>query len=236
MRFVLMHQLRHHYDIIPWLIIYPNLLCNVFRIHYLNTRHYHDYTMLTAKMMITLWHLLFLILILNVLQQIAKPRTRIARLAKRMTNASVMHAMPSFTSTPLLKSVKVSYATHTFVNSLRPKQNGRHFADDIFKCFFLNENAWISPKSSLKFVPKVRINNIPAWVQIMAWRRPGDKPLSEPMMVSLLTHICVTRPQWVNSPPARNGGKSADEQFKCNFVIEDCLIFLYHKWWQNSRR
>ena len=38
---------------------------------------------------------------------------------------------------------------------------------------------------------------IPALVQIMAWRRPGDKPLSEPMMVSLLTHICVTRPQWV---------------------------------------
>ena len=32
----------------------------------------------------------------------------------------------------------------------------------------------------------------------MAWRRPGDKPLSEPMMVSLSTHICVTRPQWVN--------------------------------------
>ena len=32
----------------------------------------------------------------------------------------------------------------------------------------------------------------------MAWRRPGDKPSSEPMMVSLLTHICVTWPQWVN--------------------------------------
>ena len=32
----------------------------------------------------------------------------------------------------------------------------------------------------------------------MAWLRPGDKPLSELMMVSLLTHICVTRPQWVN--------------------------------------
>ena len=32
----------------------------------------------------------------------------------------------------------------------------------------------------------------------MACRRPGDKPLSEPMMVSLLTHICVTRPQWVD--------------------------------------
>ena len=39
----------------------------------------------------------------------------------------------------------------------------------------------------------------PALVQIMAWRRPGDKPLSGPMMVRLPTHICVTRPQWVNS-------------------------------------
>ena len=53
----------------------------------------------------------------------------------------------------------------------------------------------IALKISPKFVPKVRINNIPALVQIMAWRRPGDKPLTEPMMVSLLTHICVIRHQ-----------------------------------------
>ena len=32
----------------------------------------------------------------------------------------------------------------------------------------------------------------------MAWRRLDDKPLSEPMMFSLPTHICVTRPQLVN--------------------------------------
>ena len=62
---------------------------------------------------------------------------------------------------------------------------------------FLKENVWIPTKSSLKFVPSDPINNIPALVQIMAWRRPGDKPLSEPMMVSLLTNICATRPQWV---------------------------------------
>ena len=85
------------------------------------------------------------------------------------------------------------------VNSLRPRPNRRHFADDIFKCIFENENEWISPRISLKFVPKVRINNIPALVQIMAWRRRGDKPLSEPMMVRLPTHACVTRPQWVNT-------------------------------------
>ena len=85
------------------------------------------------------------------------------------------------------------------INTLRPRQNGRHFTDNIFECIFFNENALISLKISLKFVPKVQIINIPALVQIMAWRRPGDKPFSEPMMVSLLTHICVTRPQWVNN-------------------------------------
>ena len=87
------------------------------------------------------------------------------------------------------------------INTLRPRQNGRHFADDIFKCIFSNENVWIPIKISLKFVPKGPINNIPALVQIMVWCRAGDKPLSEPMMVCLLTYICVTRPQWVNNRP-----------------------------------
>ena len=84
---------------------------------------------------------------------------------------------------------------NSLVNTLRPRQNGRHFADEIFKRIFMNENVRISINISLKFVPKGLINNIPALVQIMAWRRPGDKPLSEPMLVNLLTHIYVTRPQ-----------------------------------------
>ena len=91
------------------------------------------------------------------------------------------------------------FHTCVAINTVRPRPNRRHFADDIFKCIFENENEWISHRISLKFVPKVRINNIPALVQIMAWRRPGDKPLSKPMMLSLLTHICVTRPQWVKN-------------------------------------
>ena len=87
----------------------------------------------------------------------------------------------------------------SLINTLRQRQDGRHFADDIFKCIFLNENAWILIKISLKFIPKGPINNIPSLVQIMVWLRPCTKPLSEPMMVSLLIQICVTRPQWVNS-------------------------------------
>ena len=89
-------------------------------------------------------------------------------------------------------------STRPNFNTLRPRHNGRHFADDIFKCIFLNENVWIPIKISVKFVSKGPVNDIPALVQIMAWRRPGNKPLSEPRLVSLPTHICVTRPQWVN--------------------------------------
>ena len=84
-----------------------------------------------------------------------------------------------------------SYCTF---NTLRVRQNGCHFPDNIFKSF-----SWmkILIKISLKFVPKGPINTIPSLVQIMAWCRPGDKPFTEPMMVNLLTHKYVTRPQWV---------------------------------------
>ena len=48
----------------------------------------------------------------------------------------------------------------------------------------MNQNIWILIEILLKFVAKGPINNIPALVQIMAWCQPGDKPLSEPMMIS----------------------------------------------------
>ena len=113
-------------------------------------------------------------------------------------------------------------------NTLRPRQNGRDFSDNTFKHIFLNENVKTLIKISLKFVPKGPIDNIPALVQIMTWRRPGDKPLSEPMMVTLPTHICVTRPQWAKSlRPEQNGCHFADnildkfywmKMFDTNFI------------------
>ena len=68
------------------------------------------------------------------------------------------------------------------------RHNGLHFAEDIFKCNFVNENTWIPIKISFKFVSKGPINDIPVLVQIMAWRRPGNKPLSQAMMVNSPTH------------------------------------------------
>ena len=91
-----------------------------------------------------------------------------------------------------------SFLVSWCINSSGLRQDGRHFADYIFKCIFLNEDIWILIDISLKFVPKGQINSIPKLVQKMAWHRSGDKPLSEPMMVSSLTQICITRPQWVN--------------------------------------
>ena len=68
-----------------------------------------------------------------------------------------------------------------------------------FQMNIRNENAWISNQISLNLVPRDPINTIPPLVQIMAWCRPGDKPLSEPMMCSLLTHIWANRHRRVDN-------------------------------------
>ena len=52
----------------------------------------------------------------------------------------------------------------------------------VLDAFFVNEQFRILIKMSLKFVPKGLMNNKPALVPTMAWRRIGDKPLSEPML------------------------------------------------------
>ena len=67
-------------------------------------------------------------------------------------------------------------------NSFWPRQHGWHFPDDIFKWIFLNENIWILIKILSNFFHRGPINKTPALIQIMAWHRPGDKPLSEPML------------------------------------------------------
>ena len=76
-------------------------------------------------------------------------------------------------------------------NTLRPRQNCRHFANDIFKWIFLNENVFILHKISMKFLPKIRINNIPALVQIWLGAE----------RVSLLTQMseCVLN-EWMCPP------------------------------------
>ena len=69
------------------------------------------------------------------------------------------------------------------INTLRPRQNGRYFPDDIFKLIILN-------KISLKFVPRGPIDNQAALDKVMAWRRTGDKPLPETILAHF-TDACM---------------------------------------------
>ena len=137
---------------------------------------------------------------------------------------------------PLSELMMVSLPTHIcvarpqWVNTFRLRQmDAYYFADNIFKCIFLNENVWFTIEISVKFVPKGPIKNIPALVQIMAWRRPGHKPLSDPMLISLPMHIWVTRPQWVTG---------ADETYAVVTGIHDWLSLLKYKTqqhhWENT--
>ena len=119
-----------------------------------------------------------------------------------------------------------------FLKTLRPRQSDRYFADDTFKRIFVNGDVGISIKISLRFVPLGQINTIPTLVQIMAWRRPGDKPLSEPMMVRLPTNICATRPQWVKQgtctryiqPSCLTPYSNGDGLIHKSLMTPDCLV------------
>ena len=98
----------------------------------------------------------------------------------------------------------------------------------------------------MMFVSKGPFNNIPALVQVTAWRHPGDKPLSEPMVVSLLTHLCITRPQWVNGNMSNNIiiniHFNDDHMWYCSFQFYDKIksqlgasrlnIIIYLCMWQ----
>ena len=79
---------------------------------------------------------------------------------------------------------------------------GREKTAAISQTTFWNAFSWMKMyEFCIRFhwivFPRIQLTSIPTLVQIIAWRRPGDKQLSEPMMVSLLTHICITQPQWV---------------------------------------
>ena len=116
------------------------------------------------------------------------------------------------------------------LNTLRPRQNGRHFADDTFKYMFLNENVIILIKILLKFVPKGPINNIPALVQIMAWCWPGTMPLSEPMMVRLLyIYIYI----YIMTVMSHKHHQGVSIQWPFNSLFK-CLRLTTKKWQINT--
>ena len=113
---------------------------------------------------------------------------------------------------------------------------GRDKMAAIFQTTFSNAFSWMKMfKFRLRFhwslFPRVQLTIFQALVQIMAWHRPGDKPLSEPMMVSLLTHICVTRPQCVNYSLWCHrwwqGCRTGDVLFSVMIILNMLFLYVY---------
>ena len=82
------------------------------------------------------------------------------------------------------------------LNTLRPRQNGCIFHKTFSIAFSWMKMYEFQLKCDCILFLRVHLTIL---VQIMGWHQQGDKPLSEPIMINLLTYKCVTRPQWVNS-------------------------------------
>ena len=98
----------------------------------------------------------------------------------------------------------VCVSSHLFsttrFNTLRARQNGRHFANDIFKCISVDGNFSISDKIWLKYVTYGLIHNVPVPIQVMAWCCSGNKPLSEPTL-TYFTDVYMRHPASINMRP-----------------------------------
>ena len=108
----------------------------------------------------------------------------------------------------------------TLLTHLPPGQNGRHFADDIFRCIFMYEKFWILIRISFKSVPKGPIDNNPALVWIMDWHWIGDKPLAEPMLTWFTdAYILVV---------------TCDSFLSCSIILKFCAEHMLHAKFQND--
>ena len=99
---------------------------------------------------------------------------------------------PGDVSVSLMKSPCIHIYLIQSLNTLRPRQDGCLFADDILKCIFLNLNSRIPNTISWKYVAWRLIDNKPSMVQIMGCRRAGDKPI----IWTIDGIYCETRPRW----------------------------------------
>ena len=88
---------------------------------------------------------------------------------------------------PTFRVSIMPYVHNSYVNTLSTEQNGHHFAEDIFKCTSVNKNAW-----KFHWSLWVPLENKPTMVQVMAWCRPGDRPLFESILSKHYSHNELT--------------------------------------------
>ena len=101
-----------------------------------------------------------------------------------MLNAIIYYSLP-------WHKIAIFFPNAGTVNSPPPPSRTKWLpsADCTFKCIFMNERFCILIQILLKLVPKGPIENTLALVQVMAWRRTGDKPLPESMVTQFLNAL-----------------------------------------------
>ena len=82
----------------------------------------------------------------------------------------------------------------SWINTFGWRKSWHQSADEILKCFFINEKYHIFIQISLRFIPKGPINNMPSMVQIMPWRHSDDNQLSDDSVVYWYIYIWNTQP------------------------------------------
>ena len=80
-----------------------------------------------------------------------------------LTTLTLVKRLSGWVVIPVLLSTWSRSCRTFWLNTLRPRQNGRHFADDIFKCIFLNENVWIPIKIHWRLFVRVQLTIFQHW-------------------------------------------------------------------------
>ena len=152
---------------------------------------------------------------------------RIHELHEEMVNIVSIHFTDDLTSVIDGKSCLIFFHTHSYMfNTLKPRKKWTPFRRPHFQAHWHEWKCMNLDKISWKFALRGPINDIQASVHIMAWRRPGDKLLSEPMMISLPTQICVTWPQWITELNIEQG--TYTDKYKPRSFISPLLPWLFY--------
>ena len=114
-----------------------------------------------------------------------------------------------------------------FLYSSPPEQNGHHFTNNIFQIHFCEWKVLILINKSLNFVPKGQINNIPALVQIMAWRRVCHNPLAICYIYIYWKMCIVIRCEHLRAVRCTSSFKCSPAECWCMYV---CINELGHHW------
>ena len=117
-------------------------------------------------------------------------------LAKHQIDVTWVSWRISSTATPLFVQQQLHH-----LNTLRPRQNDRHCEDHIFKRIFLIEIYCICIRNSLKYiyVSRVQLSSCQGWFRWCLGAEQATSHYLKQYWHGLLTHICVTRPQWINT-------------------------------------